>query len=55
MISIVISEDQYMLRKAIIQLIEFNEEMKVIANFENGIDTLEYIRVNRPDVAILDI
>ncbi|PTE70579.1 DNA-binding response regulator [Staphylococcus devriesei] len=55
MISIVISEDQYMLRKAMIQLIEFNEEMKVIANFENGIDTLEYIKVNRPDVAILDI
>ncbi|RIL70641.1 DNA-binding response regulator [Staphylococcus devriesei] len=55
MISIVIAEDQYMLRKAMIQLIEFNEEMKVIANFENGIDTLEYIKVNRPDVAILDI
>ncbi|MBI5972387.1 MULTISPECIES: response regulator transcription factor [Staphylococcus] len=55
MISIVIAEDQYMLRKAMIQLIEFNEEMKVIANFENGVDTLEYIKVNHPDVAILDI
>ena len=30
MISIIIAEDQYMLRKAMVQLIEFNEQMKVI-------------------------
>lgn len=30
MISIIIAEDQYMLRKAMVQLIEFNDQMNVI-------------------------
>ncbi|UDI78371.1 response regulator transcription factor [Staphylococcus taiwanensis] len=55
MISIVIAEDQNMLRKAMIQLIEFHEDMKVVSDFENGLDTLKFIETNQPDIAILDV
>lgn len=55
MTSIVIAEDQNMLRKAMIQLIEFHDDLKVINDFDNGVDALECITHNQPDIAILDI
>lgn len=55
MISIIIAEDQYMLRKAMIQLIEFNDQMKVIEDCANGVDAFEFIEKYHPDIAILDI
>ena len=51
----VITEDQLMLRKAMVQLIEMHEEMNVIKDFENGVEALEFIENNEPNVAILDI
>ena len=42
MISIIIAEDQYMLRKAMVQLIEFNEQMKVVNDCNNGGDALQF-------------
>lgn len=55
MISIIIAEDQYMLRKAMIQLIEFNGQMKVVNDCDNGGDAFEFIEKYHPDIAILDI
>ena len=55
MISIIIAEDQYMLRKAMVQLIEFNEQMKVVNDCNNGGDAFEFIEKYHPDIAILDI
>ncbi|MBB4832414.1 DNA-binding NarL/FixJ family response regulator [Staphylococcus hominis] len=55
MISIIIAEDQYMLRKAMVQLIEFNDQMKVIEDCGNGVDAFEFIEKYYPDIAILDI
>lgn len=55
MISIIIAEDQYMLRKAMVQLIEFNEQMKVVNDCNNGGDAFESIEKYHPDIAILDI
>ena len=55
MISIIIAEDQYMLRKAMVQLIEFNEQMKVVNDCNNGVDAFEFIEKYHPDIAILDI
>ena len=55
MISIIIAEDQYMLRKAMVQLIEFNEQMKVVNDCNNGGDVFEFIEKYHPDIAILDI
>ena len=43
MISIIIAEDQYMLRKAMVQLIEFNDQMKVIEDCGNGVDAFESV------------
>lgn len=55
MISIIIAEDQYMLRKAMVQLIEFNDQMNVIEDCGNGVDAFEFIEKYHPDIAILDI
>lgn len=55
MISIIIAEDQYMLRKAMVQLIEFNEQMKVVNDCNNGGDAFVFIEKYHPDIAILDI
>ena len=55
MISIIIAEDQYMLRKAMVQLIEFNEQMKVVNDCNNDGDAFEFIEKYHPDIAILDI
>lgn len=55
MISIIIAEDQYMLRKAMVQLIEFNEQMKVVNDCANGVEAFEFIEKYHPDIAILDI
>ena len=55
MISIIIAEDQYMLRKAMVQLNEFNEQMKVDNDCNNGGDAFEFIEKYHPDIAILDI
>lgn len=55
MISIIIAEDQYMLRKAMVQLIEFNDQMNVIEDYGNGVDAFDFIEKYHPDIAILDI
>ena len=55
MTSLIIAEDQNMLRKAMIQLIEFHDDLKVIDDFDNGIDALQSINSQQPDIAILDI
>ncbi|WP_226386302.1 response regulator transcription factor [Staphylococcus sp. Marseille-Q1834] len=55
MISIVIAEDQYMLRQAMVQLIGLNEDMKVVNDFDNGEEALDFIKQHPPDVVILDI
>lgn len=55
MISIVIAEDQEMLRKAMVQLMELNDELSILGDFSNGEDALESIQSLEPDVAILDV
>ncbi|WP_239748389.1 response regulator transcription factor [Mammaliicoccus sp. A-M2] len=55
MISIVIAEDQEMLRKAMVQLMELNDELSILEDFSNGEDALEGIQSHEPDVAILDV
>lgn len=55
MISIVIAEDQEMLRKAMVQLMELNDELNILGDFSNGKDALEGIQSHEPDVAILDV
>nr|WP_242540704.1 response regulator transcription factor [Staphylococcus warneri] len=51
----IIAEDQHMLRKAMVQLIELNDDLKVLADVGNGNEALELIKTYKPDIAILDI
>ena len=55
MISIVIAKDQNMLRKSNDTINEFHDDLKVIDDFDNGIDALQSINSQQPDIAILDI
>ncbi|MBX7839273.1 response regulator transcription factor [Staphylococcus warneri] len=55
MITMIIAEDQHMLRKAMVQLIELNDDLKVLADVGNGNDALELMKTYEPDIAILDI
>jgi DNA-binding NarL/FixJ family response regulator len=55
MISIVLAEDQTMLREAMVQLINLNDNIEVVASTGNGKHALAYIESEKPNVAILDI
>ncbi|MCM3362788.1 response regulator [Niallia sp. HCP3S3_B10] len=55
MIRIIISEDQRMLRGALGTLLNFEEDMEVIGQAENGEQALTQIRELKPDVCLLDI
>ena len=55
MIRIVIAEDQRILRGALGTLLDFEEDMKVVGQAENGEQALQLVRDLRPDVCILDI
>ncbi|MEQ2467174.1 MULTISPECIES: response regulator transcription factor [Bacillaceae] len=55
MIRIIISEDQRMLRGALGTLLNFEEDMEVIGQAENGKQALEQISELKPDVCLLDI
>lgn len=55
MISIVLAEDQTMLREAMVQLINLNDNIEVVASTGNGKQALDFIKSEQPNVAILDI
>lgn len=55
MTSIIIAEDQNMLRQAMVQLINLHEGIEILADVGNGNLAFEKIEQLQPDVAILDI
>lgn len=55
MINIILAEDQTMLREAMVQLINLNEQLEVVGSSGNGKEAYELIKVRQPQVAILDI
>ncbi|WP_080846961.1 response regulator transcription factor [Cytobacillus gottheilii] len=55
MIKILIAEDQSMLRGALGTLLDFEEDLQVIGQVENGRQALEQICSLNPDVCLLDI
>lgn len=54
-INIVIADDHKMVREGIIQLLELDGDIKVIAEASDGIECLEKIDILNPDVLLLDI
>ncbi|KOP83417.1 response regulator transcription factor [Cytobacillus solani] len=55
MIRIVIAEDQGMLRGALGSLLDFEEDIEVIAQAKNGKEALYFIQTLEPDVCLMDI
>lgn len=55
MIRILIADDHAIVRSGLKQILEENRDMKVVAEFDNGIDALNWLRVHNCDVVLLDI
>lgn len=55
MIRIVIAEDQRILRGALGTLLDFEEDMEVVGEAENGKEALYLIQTKKPDICLLDI
>ncbi|SCT06480.1 response regulator transcription factor [Staphylococcus caeli] len=55
MITIALAEDQTMLREAMVQLLNLNENLDVVASTGDGKEALALIKSEQPQVAILDI
>lgn len=55
MIRILIADDHAIVRSGLKQILEENHEMKVVAEHDNGIEVLKWLRNNDCDVVLLDI
>ncbi|MCJ8008414.1 response regulator transcription factor [Lederbergia wuyishanensis] len=55
MIRIVIAEDQRMLRGALGALLDFEEDLEVVGQAENGNEALKLIMGLNPDICLMDI
>ncbi|CAM3599878.1 MULTISPECIES: response regulator transcription factor [Paenibacillus] len=55
MIRIVIAEDQKMLRGAFASLLQFEDDIEVVAEVPDGEQAWEAISLHQPDVCVLDI
>lgn len=54
-ISVVIADDHAILRAGLRMLLNAQSDIRVIAEAENGEETLKQVRVHKPDVLLLDI
>jgi len=55
MIRILIADDHATVRQGLAQILEKNDDMKIVASCANGDDTLNWLRKNNCDVALIDI
>lgn len=55
MIRILIADDHAIIRSGLVRILGKNPEMKVVAEFGNGIDALNWLRSNDCDIALVDI
>src|SRR5690349_14862904 len=54
-ISVLLADDQSMIREGLRLIVEAQDDMSVVAEAEDGVTALELARKLRPDVAVLDI
>ena len=54
-INVVIADDHKMVREGIRQLLEFDGKIKVIGEAGNGLECLEFLKKDLPNVLLLDI
>lgn len=55
MIKILIAEDDSLLRRTLVELLELDPEFSVVSHVQNGHMALEHVGVTRPDVVLTDI
>ncbi|MEU6284549.1 MULTISPECIES: response regulator transcription factor [unclassified Streptomyces] len=55
MIRILIAEDMHMLRRALVSLLELEDDLEVVAELASGAEIVPTAQKLRPDVAVLDI
>lgn len=55
MISIVIAEDQRMLRGALASLLGMEEDLQVVGQAEDGVEALALVERAQPDILLMDI
>jgi len=56
MFKVVVIDDENIIRRGIVNLINWNElECEVIAEFSNGLDTVNYLKNNQVDIVVSDI
>jgi two-component system invasion response regulator UvrY len=55
MIRILITDDHAIVRQGLARILEKNQGMKIVAECENGIDALNWLRGNDCDIALIDI
>jgi len=54
-IRILIADDHSMVREGLKQLLELEGDLEVVGEASNGIETLETIKLTKPDVLLLDV
>ena len=54
-IKLVIADDHSMVREGLKQLLELDENLKVVAEASDGIETLDKLTEYNPDILLLDI
>ncbi|MHA4815965.1 response regulator transcription factor [Streptomyces aculeolatus] len=55
MISVLLAEDQHVIRRALSALLDLEPDLEVVASVDSGAAAVHAARVYRPDVAVLDI
>lgn len=55
MYKVIIVDDEFQLREKLLTLLKKHKKIEVIAQYDNGIDALEGIIANNPDIVITDI
>jgi two-component system response regulator DegU len=54
MIKILIADDHDIIRQGLKRIIGFEDDMKIVAEAEDGEQALKFIRLNNPDIVLLD-
>jgi DNA-binding NarL/FixJ family response regulator len=54
-ISVVIADDQALIRTAVSELVSHEEGFTVVGEASNGVEAVDVVRVTRPDIVLMDI
>ncbi|TDC95843.1 response regulator transcription factor [Saccharopolyspora aridisoli] len=55
MIRVVLADDEDLIRGALAALLALEPDLEVVAQCSNGVEALEAVRLQRPDIAVFDL